>query len=134
MTLPTCYYLWPSGSHAEAHHDHGKETKQERSEALTHEGDEKMPIADSENGEEKPTPEAKGDTEGVQFKGKTADGDEENRQDDTRKVEDDSKGAKKLRIDSASAIDLGTGPDRRDDGSESVCIFHTLMLSPSPRH
>jgi len=112
VTVPTCWYLWPSGAHAEAHHP---ETKHERADKLTHEGDEKPEIE-----EQRSTPESKGDTEGVQFKGKTSDGDENNKQGDNRKIEDDSKGAKKLRIDSDSAIDLGAGPAKRDDGSESV--------------
>ncbi|KAL1304210.1 hypothetical protein AAFC00_000632 [Neodothiora populina] len=116
VTLPTCYYLWPSGSHAEAHHDPNHETKAERAEQLTHEGDNKEPAET----EEKPTPENKGDTEDVQFKGKSAAGDEDNKVDDNRKVEDDNKGAKKLRIESGAAKDLGEGASKRDDGSDSA--------------
>jgi len=45
--------------------------------------------------------------DGVQFKGKTAAGDENNEMTDTRKREPDSKGAFKKRIDSGYQTDLG---------------------------
>lgn len=120
-TIPTCWYLWPSASHADAHHDQ-PETKHERAEKLTHEADNHEPAET----EEKSTPDSKGSTDDVQFKGKSAAGDEDNKVDDTRKVEDDEKGGKKLRIDSAAAKELGTGEKRREDGSENVRLAHCL--------
>jgi len=45
--------------------------------------------------------------DGVQFKGKTSEGDENNEMTDTRKREPDSKGAFKKRIDSGYQKDLG---------------------------
>lgn len=126
VTVPTCWWLWPSASHAEAHHEHHQpDTKEERSDALTHEADEKEPVETKEVA----TPEGKGETDDVQFKGKTSDGDENNKQDDTRKVEDDGKGGKKLRIDSAAGKDLGAGAARRDDGSESVRLPPSTISS-----
>lgn len=65
----------------------------------------------------------------MQFKGKTSDGDDENKQGDTRKVEDDSKGGKKLRIDSDSAKDLGAGPEKRSDGSDSAATNKEIDTS-----
>lgn len=108
---------------------------------MTHEADAEEPAEE----EEKPTPESKGSTDDVQFKGKSAAGDEDNKVDDTRKVEDDSKGAKKLRIDSDAAKDLGAGETHREDGSETVCavflsipflsiVLLVLILSLAGRH
>ncbi|KAF1346241.1 hypothetical protein BDV97DRAFT_38648 [Delphinella strobiligena] len=114
VTIPTCWYLWPSES---SHHDAPHvETKHERAEKLTHEADAEEPVEE----EERPTPESKGSTDDVQFKGKSAAGDEDNKVGDTRKVEDDHKGAKKLRIDSAAAKDLGAGETHGEDGSETA--------------
>lgn len=67
-------------------------------------------------------PEGKGDVEGVQFKGRTNMGDSDNKMPDERKIEDDSKGGKKKRIDSGYGKDLGEGPAKREDGSETVRI------------
>lgn len=183
MTVPSCYYLWPSTSHAEHSHatSHSTEEHEETAEKEDDDAEEAAPSEgagenqehdDSKPGEEpespevvqkkadetaeeqskeseesakpsgsegesqpasddanksshggeeaevKETPEGKGDVEGVQFKGKTAAGDDENKMDDTRKREPDSKGAFKKRIDSGAAKDLGTGSE--EGGSESA--------------
>lgn len=60
-------------------------------------------------------PESKGKVEGVQFKGKSSAGDDDNEVPDVRHREPDSKGAFKKRIDSAYGKNLG-------EGTGSVCI------------
>ncbi|KAG9951408.1 hypothetical protein KCU85_g2771, partial [Aureobasidium melanogenum] len=77
------------------------------------------------NTEGKNMPESKGNVEGVQFKGKTNEGDEDNEMPDERKREPDSKGAFKKRIDSGYGKNLGEGPAHRDDGSTSAATAKT---------
>ncbi|KAF2156659.1 hypothetical protein K461DRAFT_289056 [Myriangium duriaei CBS 260.36] len=57
--------------------------------------------------------------EGVQFKGKTSAGGEDNEIGDNRKRESDSKGAYKKRIDSDYQKDLGEGDHKTEEGSPS---------------
>ncbi|TKX24918.1 hypothetical protein C1H76_2871 [Elsinoe australis] len=90
--------------------------------------DSKDDSSDSEGKkEEKPSKPAKPDTtepektsnkkvDGVQFKGKTSAGDENNEMHDTRKREPDSKGGFKKRIDSAYQKDLGAGEHYDEEG------------------
>ncbi|KAG9762772.1 hypothetical protein KCV02_g7152, partial [Aureobasidium melanogenum] len=66
-----------------------------------------------------------GNVEGVQFKGKTNEGDSDNEMPDERKREPDSKGAFKKRIDSGYGKNLGEGPAHRDDGSTSAATAKT---------
>lgn len=73
----------------------------------------------AEAAETKDTPEGKGSVEGVQFKGATNAGDDDNKMGDTRKREPDSKGAFKKRIDSGYGKDLGQGGPI-DDESEQL--------------
>ncbi|KAH0352664.1 hypothetical protein KCU83_g3412, partial [Aureobasidium melanogenum] len=77
------------------------------------------------NTEGKNMPESKGNVEGVQFKGKTNEGDSDNEMPDERKREPDSKGAFKKRIDSGYGKNLGEGPTHRDDGSTSAASAKT---------
>ncbi|CAD0099943.1 unnamed protein product, partial [Aureobasidium mustum] len=72
------------------------------------------------NTEGKNMPENKGDVEGVQFKGKTNEGDSDNKMPDERKREPDGKGGFKKRIDSGYGKNLGEGPEHREDGSTST--------------
>jgi len=74
--------------------------------------------------------------EGVQFKGKTNKGDDNNEMHDTRKIESDGKGGMRKRIDSGYQKDLGAGDRKNEDGSPSVssisCIIaeNCLLISP----
>lgn len=73
-------------------------------------------------------PENKGDVAGVKFKGPTNEGDENNKMPDERKREPDGKGGFKKRIDSGYGKNLGEGPEKRDDGSQSVSRKRCLSL------
>lgn len=75
--------------------------------------------------EGKNMPESKGNVEGVQFKGKTNQGDSDNEMPDERKREPDGKGGFKKRIDSGYGKNLGEGPEHRDDGSTSAATSKT---------
>ena len=69
--------------------------------------------------------------DGVQFKGKTAAGDENNEMTDTRKREPDSKGAFKKRIDSGYGKNLGEGPAKNEDGKTNVCTLEDVVSGGS---
>lgn len=186
VTIPSCYFLWPSASHADAHGAHGdheehedeheeaeepkeedapaeedepkeEESKSEEAAPKDEESKEEESKDDGEKSEDKDSeesaskedkdtsmkqpqsnapkegeskskttsdgenmPENKGNIEGVQFKGKSSAGDEDNEIPDVRKREPDSKGAFKKRIDSAYGKNLGEGPEKDDEGNEEV--------------
>lgn len=68
--------------------------------------------------------------DGVQFKGKTGAGDDNNEMTDSRKREPDSKGAFKKRIDSHYAKDLGPGPSKSEDGRASAATAKPISGDP----
>ncbi|KAI9713068.1 MAG: hypothetical protein M1820_001053 [Bogoriella megaspora] len=63
--------------------------------------------------------ESKGNAEGVQFKGKTSQGDEDNEMTDTRKHIPDAKGGAKKRIDSGYGVPQAPADAEREDESGS---------------
>ncbi|KAF4551179.1 Hypothetical protein D9617_14g076360 [Elsinoe fawcettii] len=169
VTVPGCYYLWPSASHGDASHGHGhgheehheepesaeaedqedtkseaapkepepeaeestdepaeskdKQSEEPKEDSKDDDPKEESSDDDSEKKEEKPSGEAAKTSnkkvDGVQFKGKTSAGDENNEMHDFRKREPDSKGAFKKRIDSAYQKDLGAGDHKDEDGNHS---------------
>lgn len=150
VTVPAAWYLWPSPSHAD-HGDHGSHEKHDDSHAEKEdaaqeeekEDDQSQPEEKNEESdgsdekssdddkdsdddkskdedEPKEQSESKGDSDDVNFKGKTKQG-----KDDNRKVEDDSKGAQKKRIDSGLGRDLG---DESEAKGVSVCLFLIQFL------
>lgn len=98
-------------------------SKNEADDSDKPEGEEKKDDGDdslTKTSESKNQPESGGNVEGVQFKGPTKKG--ENGAPDERKVEDDSKGGKKKRIDSGYGKNLGEGETRRPDQTETVSV------------
>jgi len=164
VTVPSCYFLWPEASHADAHGAHGAHDEHAEEHEEEHEEASEEPKEEAEDSKEDEAPkeeasddeskaddknpeqpeeekqsEPKGDSskpdktepeeksnqkvDGVQFKGKTAAGDDNNEMTDTRKREPDSKGAFKKRIDSGYGKNLGEGPSQNEDGKTNVCTL-----------
>ncbi|KAK4988933.1 hypothetical protein LTR66_007178 [Elasticomyces elasticus] len=102
--------------------------------------DKSKPESSKPEAEEAETPENKGSVEGVQFKGRTAAGDEDGKMDDTRKREPDSKGAFKKRIDSGYGKDLGATDDKNasanttDSGDDDMQAKQKGLSNTVTRH
>ncbi|PNS18931.1 hypothetical protein CAC42_6026 [Sphaceloma murrayae] len=108
----------PAETKDEAKADSTKEVKDDTpAEDAKDSGDETEAKPAESAGEAEKTSNKKVD--GVQFKGKTSAGDENNEMHDTRKREPDGKGGFKKRIDSAYQKDLGAGDHVDEDGNHS---------------
>ena len=108
------------------------DSKQDESKDDDSKQDDSKPDSSSKSGKPDTTEPEKTSNrtvDGVQFKGKTAAGDENNEMTDTRKREPDSKGAFKKRIDSGYQKDLGPGPEKAEDGRSAVRWPLTHLLS-----
>jgi len=96
-----------------------EEPKEDSKEDDSKSDDDKQPQSRDTPPEGKNQPKSGGDVEGVSFKGPTKAGGDDNKAPDERKVESDSKGGQKKRIDSGVGKNLGEGDLKKDEPATS---------------